>query len=296
MITERPCVRVALASARLDILDMMRQACAGSGFTPVLVVVPPMIWRHRTREPDPAARLARIRGVTPPEIDVVARPANELPEALHGARVDMLIVCEYSTTLPRFVLDAIPGGTIHCHPSLLPRWQGPLPVAWALRTGDPTIGLSVHRINGDTYDDGPVLAQGSISAPDDDFDPDALRTRLLHTLLRGVLPQALNAVARGEPGVPQDPAHATWAGFMNEVDRYLDLGQSALTLHHLTRALRYLGWTPHVRIDNAWHTITRTSLTATPTCHRGVDCGDGARLWVAGATPVPTRAHPRIYR
>ncbi|MFE2865019.1 formyltransferase family protein [Embleya sp. NPDC059259] len=118
------------------------------------------------------------------------------------------MVCEYPTVLPRVVLDAVPGGAIGCHPALLPRWQGPSPIAWALRMGDPVIGLSVHRMTGDAYDDGPVLAQDSIPAPDE-FDPAALRAHLTRKLLRGVLPKALTALVHCEPGAPQDADVAT---------------------------------------------------------------------------------------
>ncbi|MFI1577622.1 formyltransferase family protein [Embleya sp. NPDC020630] len=288
-------MRAALVGSRLDDLELMREACAGTGVQPVLVVVPPVIWRDRTREQDPAARLARVRAVTPPEIGVAGRPAPELPNTLHAFGIDLLVICEYPTVLPRVVLDAVPGGAIGCHPSLLPRWQGPLPIAWALRMGDPVIGLSVHRITGDTYDDGPVLAQQSLVAPDD-FDPDALRAHLISRLLLGVLPKALTAIMHGEPGTPQDPDRATWAGFMADADRYLDTTRPASTLHNLARALRYLGWTPHIHLDGAWHTITRTSPTPTPACTLRIQCGDGAPLWVANATPTPAgTAHPRVY-
>ncbi|MFI6985877.1 formyltransferase family protein [Embleya sp. NPDC050154] len=296
MTAQRPALRVALASSRIDTLEMMRQACAGSGFLPVLAVVPPVLWRERTRETDPATRLAKVRAATPPEMGVLALPAADLPDALRLFGVDMVVVCGYPTLLPPFVVDTLPGGGINCHPSLLPRWQGPSPISWALRMGDPRIGLSVHRMNGDTYDSGPVLAQDTLPSPDDDFDPATLHARAIRRLVRGVLPKALAAVLRGEPGTLQDPNAATWAGFMDHADRYLDRGQSPLTLHHLTRALRYLRWTPHIRIDGAWHTITRTSPTPTPTCNRRVDCANGAPLWVADATPASVNtAHPRIY-
>lgn len=36
-------------------------------------------------------------------------------------------------------------GVPNVHPSALPKYRGPSPVPWAIRNGDPFMGITVHR-------------------------------------------------------------------------------------------------------------------------------------------------------
>ena len=42
--------------------------------------------------------------------------------------------------IPQAALDVPRLGSVNMHPALLPRHRGPIPLAWALRDGDPVWG------------------------------------------------------------------------------------------------------------------------------------------------------------
>jgi hypothetical protein len=48
--------------------------------------------------------------------------------------------------LPREVLELPRLGALNVHPSALPKYRGPSPVLWAIRNGNPFMGVSVHRM------------------------------------------------------------------------------------------------------------------------------------------------------
>ena len=60
-------------------------------------------------------------------------------------------------------------GIVNGHPSLLPRYRGPFPIAWAVRNGETEIGMSFHLMDA-AFDTGNVLAQKAIPLDDDDTD------------------------------------------------------------------------------------------------------------------------------
>jgi methionyl-tRNA formyltransferase len=51
--------------------------------------------------------------------------------------------------IPVDALDVPPLGVINTHPSLLPRYRGPNPIAWTVRNGDRELGYSIHRMDAD---------------------------------------------------------------------------------------------------------------------------------------------------
>lgn len=86
---------------------------------------------------------------------------------LEGLRPDLLVVSIYDKILPPEVL-AIPRlGGINLHPSLLPRWRGPSPVARAILSGESETGFTLHLMD-EGVDTGPLLAQRRIPLLRDD--------------------------------------------------------------------------------------------------------------------------------
>ncbi len=52
-------------------------------------------------------------------------------------------------------------GIVNGHPSLLPRYRGPFPIAWAIRNGETEIGMTFHLMDA-AFDTGNVLAQKAV--------------------------------------------------------------------------------------------------------------------------------------
>lgn len=144
------------------------------------------------------------------------------------------VVAAYGEILRKAVLDIPPLGYLNIHPSLLPLYRGPAPVAAAILAGDSVTGVSVIRLER-TMDAGPILAQASVP-----LDP-AARTgpltddlfKLGADLLVGVLPRY--AAGDLQP-TPQDHARATITAMLRKEDGQLDWTLPAVALERMVRA------------------------------------------------------------
>jgi len=95
-------------------------------------------------------------------------------QAIEQYAPNMILAANYPNIVPTQFLSAYP--CINTHWSLLPRWRGVHPTAWALINGDCEIGLSVHMMERE-FDTGRILAQSSVTV-----SPDT-RIEELHTTL-----------------------------------------------------------------------------------------------------------------
>ena len=99
--------------------------------------------------------------------------------------------------------------------------------------GDTETGLTIHRLAPE-FDTGPILAQARIPITDDD---DIRRSGPSSgPVLRDSSQQALERVARGDPGDPQDESQATEAGLFEDAWRIIDWSQPARTIHNQVRS------------------------------------------------------------
>lgn len=71
---------------------------------------------------------------------------------------DILLVCSCRQILNKDVLSAPRIASINLHPSLLPKYRGPMPVFWTLYHGEPQAGVTFHLMT-QRIDDGDVIAQ-----------------------------------------------------------------------------------------------------------------------------------------
>jgi methionyl-tRNA formyltransferase len=171
---------------------------------------------------------------TPADIDVclVADKADLV--RLTAAYEPAIGLCAgYRWLLPPEVL-AIPAlGVVNSHPALLPRHRGPYPFAWAIREEDAELGLTLHLMD-ETFDTGPVLAQGSRPMPADQRIGSLVT--VLQELARELYPAALRRVLAGERGDPQRSEGVTWAGPFGDDYAELDNGKTRAELLRQVRA------------------------------------------------------------
>jgi len=171
---------------------------------------------------------------TPADIDVclVADKADLV--RLTAAYEPAIGLCAgYRWLLPPEVL-AIPAlGVVNSHPALLPRHRGPYPFAWAIREEDAELGLTLHLMD-ETFDTGPVLAQGSRPMPADQRIGSLVP--VLQELARELYPAALRRVLAGERGDPQRSEGVTWAGPFGDDYVELDGGKTRAELLRQVRA------------------------------------------------------------
>ena len=227
-----------------------------------------------------------------PGVDVIVSNHPERWAAmLAPLEPDLLVSAGFPWRIPADVLALPRLGAINMHPALLPRYRGPAAIEWAFRNGDAEVGFTVHRLAPD-FDTGPILAQARFPITDDD-DIDSLVAKF-GPVLPGLLGQALERVARGDPGEPQDEAEATYAGLFEDAWRIIDWSQPARTIHNQVRSwigLRDIPAGALGEIDGERLQITKTRLLPVDTelrevarpgtvVHRNgervvVQCGDG---------------------
>lgn len=214
----------------------------------------------------------------PPGTDLLLPGSTrKLAASLAAYEPDVLLVFGFNWRLPPDVLAVPRLGTLNVHPSALPKYRGPSPIPWAIRNGDPCMGITVHRMT-ERIDAGPILAQV------DDLPLPDLVTRqdvweLIKTALPGLINRALDLAVRGDPGVPQEDRQASYAGFPPP-DWYTVTWQgSRRSLHHQVRVLRYLrgGEEPVVEFRGSTVQVRGTSLAEDDGIR--VECADGP-LWV----------------
>src|SRR5215471_15775930 len=87
------------------------------------------------------------------------------PEGVAGLQAmqpDLLVVAAYGQILSKDVLAVPPLGGINVHASLLPKYRGAAPVAWAIYHGETVTGVTIIKMSVG-LDAGEVLAQEELA-------------------------------------------------------------------------------------------------------------------------------------
>jgi methionyl-tRNA formyltransferase len=196
-----------------------------------------------------------------PGIDVIVSNHPERWAAmLAPLQPDLIVSGGFPWRIPADVLALPRLGAINFHDALLPRHRGPNATGWAFRLDDRETGLTIHRMTPE-FDAGTILAQARVPITDDDTWATILSQFV--ELMPDLLPLALERIARGEPGEPQDERLATEAGLFEEAWRSIDWGQPARTVHNQVRSwvgLRDIPPGALGEIDGQMTQIIRTRL------------------------------------
>lgn len=112
----------------------------------------------------PVKQAAAAAGI--PVLEPLSLKNDESVQGLRSLRPDLVVVAAFAYLLPRAMLSVPPRGCLNVHPSLLPRYRGPSPVATALLNGDSETGVSIMLMD-DGLDTGPVLSQERVPIDDD---------------------------------------------------------------------------------------------------------------------------------
>lgn len=175
-----------------------------------------------------------VAAAVSPNVDVlISNHPSRWAAMLAPLTPDLIICGSMPWKVPAEVVALPRLGAINLHPALLPRHRGPSAIEWTFRNGDPVAGFTVHRVSPE-FDTGAVLAQVSVPVEDDD-DQASLIGRLA-PLLPGLLVRALERVALGDEGEPQDESQATYAGLLEPEWRTIDWSMTAREIHNQVRS------------------------------------------------------------
>lgn len=210
-------------------------ALAEAGHEPVCVLTNPdrRRGRSKTLHPTPIKEEALRRGV--PVLQPAGRPGRAEAEAIAAAGAELGVVVAYGQFLTKRVREAGSlGYSINLHGSLLPRWRGAAPVAYAIRAGDAVTGVSVQKVE-KRMDAGDVFASRELPIGASETRGE-LRDRLSELGAQLVV-EVVNSIASGEARPqPQDEEQVTLATKLSKEDSLLSLDASAAELDRTIRA------------------------------------------------------------
>ena len=212
--------------------------------------------RSKTPVPSPVKVRAMELGleVCQPESLRGSAPA----EGIRVLRPDVIVVAAYGKFLPAEVLSIPPHGCVNIHPSLLPQYRGPSPVAAAILDGLTETGVSLMLLD-EGMDTGPVIAsEASVIGPRDAAD--VLTFRLFETGAR-MLKERLAEWMEGRiEAVPQAESEATTTRLLKREDGVADWTSTAVELDRKLRA-----FTPWPGLYTQWWGKTLKIISAHPT-------------------------------
>lgn len=207
---------------------------------------------------------------------------------LQNLKPDLLVVAAYGQILSRDVLSVPPKGGINVHASLLPKYRGAAPVAWAIWSGEVETGVCIIRMT-IGLDAGDILARGKLAiAPHETAGELELR---LGPLGAGLAIDIVNRLESSSvAGEPQDKSQATKAPKLTKEMGLIDWSRPAITVANQIRAMQpwptaytYLHRTgqPPLRVIVSKSVVAERSVSTPAENRPGSVCKEANRLLVS---------------
>lgn len=145
---------------------------------------------------------------------------TEVIDRIRYINPDVIVVVAYGQILPPMILESARYGCVNLHASLLPKYRGPAPVAWAIINGEQETGVTTIFMN-ERVDEGDIIFQKKISILPEDTRG-SLEEKLA-TLGAELLIETLEAIESGTaPRIPQDHSLATYAPMLKDTDAVIN--------------------------------------------------------------------------
>jgi methionyl-tRNA formyltransferase len=157
-------------------------------------------------------------------------------QTLVERRPDLLVVAAYGQILSRDVLAAAALGGINVHASLLPKYRGAAPIAWAIYHGEKRTGVSIIRMS-IHLDAGEILAQEAVDILPQE-NAGELEARLGPLGARLALDSVNRLAAGSVAGTPQDRSLVTKAPKLTKEHGLVDWSRSADQICNQVRAMQ----------------------------------------------------------
>ncbi len=185
-------------------------------------------------------------------------------------RPDLLVVAAYGQILAKDVLEAASQGGINVHASLLPKYRGAAPVAWAIYHGEKQTGVTIIRMT-TGLDAGDMLAQERLPIGDETAGEMEAK---LSVLGAGLALTVIGQIAAGTThGVKQDKALVTKAPKLKKEDGLIDWTRTAEQVCCQIRAMQ-----PWPTAYTFLHRFGKAPV----------------RVLITAAVPFPSRHEPMI--
>ena len=160
---------------------------------------------------------------------------DETREYLSQYRPDAIVIVAYGHIVPQWMIDLSPLGCINLHASILPKYRGAAPIAWAIIRGEKETGVTTMKIDAG-MDTGDMLLERREPIRDDDT-AETLGNRL-SVIGADLMVETLSKLERGEiTPRPQNHDLATLAPRLKKEDGLIDWSMPADELARRVRGL-----------------------------------------------------------
>ncbi len=189
--------------------------------------------RGQRLQPGPIKLLAQEYGIP------VFQPARirneENREIFENLKPDFIVVAAYGQILPGWLLSTARIAPVNVHASLLPRYRGAAPIAWAVLNGDSTTGVTI-MLMAEGLDSGAICLQREVPIP-----PNQTAGELsveVAEIGADLLIRALDGLEKGTiHPVPQDESKACWAPRITKEQSAISWQTAASHIHNQIRGL-----------------------------------------------------------
>jgi len=155
-------------------------------------------------------------------------------EKLRSFGADLFVVAAYGQILPKTILSLPRYGAINIHASLLPKYRGAAPIAWAILNGEKETGVTTMLMD-EGMDTGDILLQSEILIHGDETT-ETLQDRLALSGAQ-LLSETLERMKKEEiHPKPQDHSKASYAPMLKKEDGQIDWTKGAGEIDRQVRA------------------------------------------------------------
>ncbi len=180
----------------------------------------------------PVKELALQHGLNTLQPERVKEEAFQ--EVVRGLQPDLIVVVAYGQILPKSILSIPKFGAVNVHASLLPKYRGAAPIAWAILKGEKVTGVTTMMMD-EGMDTGDILLQAEVPIGDEETC-ERLHDRLASSGAQLLL-ETLEKMKTGDiRPIPQDHSKATYAPPLKKEDGHIDWEKGAKDIDRQIRA------------------------------------------------------------
>ena len=179
----------------------------------------------------PVKQLARQAGLEIFQPEKIGAPETQM--WLAAKSLDVVVLIAYGQILPARLLTIPRLGWINLHASLLPKYRGAAPIAWAIANGETRTGICTMQIDAG-MDTGAVLLRHEMEIGGDETAPQ-LSARMAEAgapLVMETLEGLQRGVLRGEP---QSGSLASYAPLLKREDGHIRWTMTAHQIYNRRR-------------------------------------------------------------
>ncbi len=156
-------------------------------------------------------------------------------ETLTSSRPEFIVVVAYGKILPKSILELPEKGCINVHASLLPKYRGAAPIAWAIMKGEKKTGVTTMLMD-EGLDTGPVFLQEETEIGSEET-AGSLGKRIAE-LGASLLTETLKGIRNRSVTPKRQTGEASYAPPLKKEDGVIDWSKSAVEISDFVRGMQ----------------------------------------------------------